>query len=226
MRKTALALQSGALWYYAVDSQIKYQIETGRKPLALENLAASLTEAGREFQAKAVRDEIAQKLKRRERHYRLLGGRAPELTVIDQFIPGERRTLADLRGKVVLLDFWATWCAPCLEAFPAMLEWQQDLGPQGFVILGVTRYYGAAEGFPVDHANEVDFIKRFRRGHGLTYDVLVAKDESDHRTWGATAIPTAAIIDRNGVVRYLESGTSPNRLEEMRETIASLLAEK
>jgi hypothetical protein len=78
----------------------------------------------------------------------------------------------------------------------------------------------------VDNANEVAFLKRFRRGNGLTYDFLVAKDETNHRTWGATAIPTAALIDRNGVVRYLESGTSPNRLEEMRETIVDLLAEK
>ena len=148
------------------------------------------------------------------------------MAAIDQFFPGEKRTLADLRGKVVMLDFWATWCVPCLGAFPTMLEWKQDFGPEGFAILGITRYYGTAEGFSVDNANEVDFVKRFARDHGLSYDFLVAKDETNHRTYGAATIPTAVLIDRKGVVRYVESGTGPYRLDEMREMIARLLAEK
>ena len=226
MRKTGIELQAGSLWYYTVDNQIKYQIETGRKLQALENLNTALNEADKIFVNKTVQTEIVQKLKKRERQYKLMGDAAPELAGIDQFLSGQRLTLADLRGKVVLLDFWATWCAPCLEAFPAMLEWKQDFASQGFVILGLTRYYGNAEGFPVDNANETDFIKRFAKAHGLSYDLLMAKDEANHRTYGATAIPTAVLIDRKGVIRYLESGTSPYRLDEMREMIAKLVAEK
>jgi thiol-disulfide isomerase/thioredoxin len=226
MRKAGIELQAGSLWYYTVDSQIKYQIETGRKPQALENFATALNEADKIFVNKTVQTEIIQKLKKRERQYKLMGETAPELAGVDKYLSGQRLTLADLRGKVVLLDFWATWCAPCLEAFPAMLEWRQDFGPQGFVILGLTRYYGNAEGFPVDNANEADFIKRFAKAHGLTYDLLMAKDEVNHRTYGAGAIPTAVLIDRKGVIRYLESGTSPYRLDEIRETIAKLVAEK
>lgn len=225
MKRTAVTLQSVLLWYYSVDNQIKYQIETARKPLALESFASATAEIAKDFVSKEVQADLHQRLKKREKHYRLLGEAAPELQLIDQYFPGERKTLADLRGKVVLLDFWATWCGPCLDAFPAMREWQQDFGPSGFVILGITRYYGNAEGFPVDHPNEIDFLRRFRAAQGLTYDFLVAKDETNHKAFGATAIPTAAILDRNGVIRYLETGTNVSKLEEMRETIARLVAE-
>jgi len=226
MRKTGIDLQAGSLWYYSVDSQIKYQIETGRKPQALVALATASNEVDKIFANKSVQTEITQRLKKREKQYKLMGEIAPELAGIDQFLSGQRVTLADLRGKVVLLDFWATWCAPCIEAFPAMIEWKQDFGPQDLVILGVTRYYGTAEGFAVDNTSEADFIKRFAMAHGLTYDLLIAKEEENHRTYGASAIPTAVLIDRKGVIRYLESGTSPYRLDEIREMIAKLIAEK
>lgn len=226
LRKTAVFLQSDSLFYYAVDSQIKYQIGTGRKSDALANYAASVDQAGKDFTEKTVQTELLRRLKKREKQYKVMSETAPELVNIDQFFPGERTTLADLRGKVVLLDFWATWCIPCLEAFPAMAEWRQDFGNEGFVILGVTRYYGNAEGFAVDTANEIEYLKRFRQAHALAYDFLVAKDESNHRLYGASSIPTAVLIDRKGIVRYVESGTGPNRLIELRDVIAKLIAEK
>jgi thiol-disulfide isomerase/thioredoxin len=224
MRKTAIALQSIGLWYIAVDKQITYGIETGRKPQALATFAAATSQYDKDFPNR--NQEYLQKLKKREKQYRLLGETAPELTVVDQYFAGTPHTLADLRGKVVLLDFWATWCMPCIEAFPTILEWKQDFTEQGLSIIGLTRYYGTAEGFPVDNSAEVDFLKRFVRSRRLTYDFAVAKDETNHKTYGAVLIPTAALIDRKGVVRYIESGSSPYRLDEMREMIVKLLAEK
>jgi thiol-disulfide isomerase/thioredoxin len=226
MRKLGAELQLSSLWYYSVDSQIKYQIETARKPLALENYAAAVNEAGKLFTNKNAQSDIIDKLKKRAPQYKLLGEPAPELAEIDQFLAEKKQTLADLRGKVVLLDFWATWCGPCIEAFPAMLEWKQDFGPQGFVILGVTRYYGVAAGMPADREAEVGSVKNFAAAHSLSYDLLVGRDETNHRAYGASAIPTTAVIDRKGVVRYLETGTSPYRLDEIREVIAKLVAEK
>ena len=226
MRQTAVELQSGKFYYYTVDAQIKYQIETGRKPQALVNVANTLAQINKDFADKSAQTELGDKFKKREKQYRMLGDAAPELVNIDQVFPGDTKTLAALRGKVILLDFWATWCVPCLEAFPSMLEWQQDYGKDGFVILGLTRFYGRAEGFPVDTANEIDFLNRFRQKHALTYDFLVAKDDTNHRTYGAQAIPTAALIDRKGNIRYLETGTSPGRLTEMREMIEKLISEK
>jgi thiol-disulfide isomerase/thioredoxin len=156
----------------------------------------------------------------------LLGETAPELSEISGFLSDSPRTLADFRGKVVLLDFWATWCAPCIEAFPVMREWRQDFGPQGFAIFGITRFYGMAQGMPADNASEIEYLKGFARTQGLTYDIAVAKDETNHRLYGASAIPTAVLIDRKGVIRYIETGSSPYRLQELREMIVRLLAEK
>jgi thiol-disulfide isomerase/thioredoxin len=226
MRKTGVGLGSSLLWYLAVDKQVTYEIETGRKPQALTLYESALASIGKEFSAKNVQNDLTDKLKRKGVHYKLLGEAAPELTEIAQFFPAEKLSLAEFKGKVVLLDFWATWCAPCIEAFPTMLEWNQDHASQGFAIVGVTRFYGTAEGFSVDNASEVDFVKRFAAAHKLTYEIAIAKDETNHRTYGAPVIPTAVLIDRKGVVRYIETGTSPYRLDELREMIEKLLAEK
>jgi len=226
MHSTAIKFQASLLWYVTVDRQIMYEIETGRKPKALADYSSSLAEIEKGFSSKTMQVELQDKLKRRETHYRLIGEPAPELVEIGQFFPAEKLSLADFRGKVVLLDFWATWCAPCIEAFPTMLEWKQDYASQGFAILGVTRFYGTAEGISVDIPTEVDFVKQFAAAHGLTYDIAIAKDETNHRTYGAPVIPTAVLIDRKGIVRYIETGTSPYRLDELREMIEKLLAEK
>jgi thiol-disulfide isomerase/thioredoxin/Flp pilus assembly protein TadG len=226
MKKSAVAYKLSDLWYFTVDKQITYQIETGRKPEALAYFAQATALLEKELPPTSAREAIALRLKRRGVQYKLLNEPAPELNVIDRYLAGPPQTLADMRGKVVLLDFWATWCAPCIDAFPTVLEWQQELGPQGLKVFGLTRYYGQAGGFTVDNDTEVEFLKNFAAAHKLTYDLAVARDETNHRTYGASAIPTAVLIDRKGVVRYIETGTSPYRLQELREMIDKLLAEK
>ena len=226
MKKTAVEIQAATLWYFTVDRQITYQIETGRKPQALAYYAIAVGQFEKEILSKTAIADLLPKLKKREKHYKLLGEAAPDLTEIGGFLSGNPRTLADFRGKVVLLDFWATWCAPCIEAFPVMREWRQDFGPQGFAIFGITRFYGMAQGMPADNASEIEYLKGFANAQGLTYDIAVAKGETNHRLYGASLIPTAVLVDRKGVIRYIETGSSPYRLQELREMIVRLLAEK
>jgi Peroxiredoxin len=226
LRSTAASVASPSLYFYALDNHIKYLIETGRKPAALELYASSFDKINKDFADKAAQTDVIQKLKKREKQYRLMGEPAPEIKDIDQWIGGDKTTLSALRGKVVLLDFWATWCAPCFGTFPSLKEWNHDYSADGLVIIGVTRYYGQAEGFPVDHPNEIEFLKKFKRQYGLDYPFAVADDQAPQQAFAATSLPTAVIIDRKGVIRYLESGTNPFRLDEMHSLIVKLLAEK
>lgn len=226
MRASAGSFGSPSFYFYAADKLIIYMIESGRKPLALETYLTTLIDAGRTLKQKPHQDEVINKIKRRERHYKLLGEKASELVSIDHWFPGEPRTLESMRGKVILLDFWATWCGPCFDAFPHLIEWQRDHADDGLAILGVTRYYGRVDGITADRPHELSFLKRFREKHKLNYDILVAKDQQSQLLYNATALPTAILIDRKGVIRYIETGSSPSRLEEMRAMMLKLLAEK
>jgi len=226
MRVTAASLQASAFYYYAVDQKIRYLIETGRKPQALEFYAASIIAAGRDLKTPSQQADAIGRLKKRERHYKLLGEQAPEIPATDKWFPGSPRTLANLKGKVVLLDFWATWCGPCIEAFPSLREWQQDYGQEGLVILGMTRFYGTADGAPADSNAELEYLKRYRLAQKLNYDFVVASDQSGQFTYGATSLPTTVLVDRHGRVRFIETGTSKERLGQIREMISKLIKEK
>jgi thiol-disulfide isomerase/thioredoxin len=226
LRRTAAVAGSSAIYFMATDETIKYLIATNRKPLALETYQNAAAQIYKDFTAKPLQEDAARRLKRREKHYKLLGDVAPELAAVDRWFPGQPQTLTNLRGKVVMLDFWATWCAPCIDAFPSLIEWHQNYKQDGLEILGVTKYHGEAEGFSVDKAAEIEFLQRFKKAQRLPYDFVVAKDNTNQIVYGAGAIPTAVLIDRKGIVRYIQSGTSDSRIEELREMMLKLLAEK
>jgi len=145
----------------------------------------------------------------------LLGEPAPELDVAD-WVLGDAKSLPELRGQVVLLEFWATWCRPCLELLPRLRELHEQYAAQGLSILALTRYgQSPAEIDPTEaRARERDLVRTVISGRGLDgIRVGIAPDARLQRQYGGMGVPTLVLIDRAGLVRSIASGGDEVALE-------------
>ena len=129
-----------------------------------------------------------------------MGGRVPavgmpaaDFNLVD--LDGKARALTDYRGKVVLLNFWATWCKPCTTEMPAMQAMYDKLRDKGFVVLAVNELE--------DEAKVREHIKQ----HGHTFPVLMDRDNKVANQFGVFGLPVSVFIDEKGVVReYIKGG--------------------
>ena len=122
----------------------------------------------------------------------VVGSPAPEFQLSD--LDGETRSLLDYRGKIVLLNFWATWCKPCITEMPAMQEAYDELKDQGFVVIAV---------------NELEDQERVREhitSHGHTFTVLMDHDNTVANMYGVVGLPVSVFIDETGHVQEFVKG--------------------
>ncbi len=115
-----------------------------------------------------------------------IGSNAPDFTVQDS---DRKITLSELRGKVVVLNFWATWCAPCVEELPSLVNLQQKMRNKGITVLAVS----------VDQ--DESLYRRFVQDHNVNLLTVRDANQKSNNLYGTFKFPETYIIDRNGVMR-------------------------
>jgi thiol-disulfide isomerase/thioredoxin len=137
-----------------------------------------------------------------------------------------------LHGKVVLLDFWAVWCGPCIATFPELTALHDKYADKGLVIIGVTKRHqfgwNAEEKRPepdpgIDPAKEDAATTEFAKHHGLKHRLAVMPDQTAFQKYGIFGIPQVVVIDQNGIVRLIRVGAAPNSAHEIEAEIRKLL---
>ena len=118
-----------------------------------------------------------------------IGSRLPEFAVKD--LHGHSLSSAELRGKVVLIDFWGTWCQPCKKEMPGYQRLVDRYGPKGFVVIG----------FKVDVMPDTEPPLRFARRLGVRYPLVLAKSDFTAKFGGLEGLPTTLLYDRTGILQ-------------------------
>lgn len=139
-----------------------------------------------------------------------IGKAAPVFELKD--LEGKKVSLSDFKGKVILLNFWATWCAPCKAEMPSLENLYKNLKGKGLVVIGVS----------VDNSETT--VRSFVKEKGITFPILLDKGkEVSFDDYGVIGLPVTFLIDRKGVIVEKVFGERQWDSEEIKEKIKRLL---
>jgi peroxiredoxin len=128
---------------------------------------------------------------------------------------GEKVSLSDYKGKVTIIDFWASWCKPCKEEFPFLIELYDNYSEKGLDLLGIN--------LDEEVANMNKFLKKLDKD--IKFKIISDPDSKIGNLYNVEAIPSTFILDKKGVVRYMHLGFSSEEKEKFKKEIESLLSE-
>jgi thiol-disulfide isomerase/thioredoxin len=118
-----------------------------------------------------------------------VGSSLPDFSIKD--LQGHPVSSRDLRGRVVLVDFWATWCQPCKKEMPGYQKLVNEYGARGFIVIG----------FKFDNMPDIENPVEFAKGIGVHYPLAMATEDLKQKFGGIEGLPTTMLYDRNGVLR-------------------------
>jgi cytochrome c biogenesis protein CcmG, thiol:disulfide interchange protein DsbE len=136
--------------------------------------------------------------------------KAPDFTLTD--LSGKSITLNQNLGKVVILDFWATWCPPCRMSIPELVKLQEKYRKKGLVILGVS----------LDNPDTKNaYLESFSEKYKINYTILRGDDKTTEKYFGRStfSIPTLFVINRDGMIYDMFSGYDPGAVEKSLEKL-------
>lgn len=193
-------------WLYVIGTSIEVQAQV----LAGQGeTAAALTFLGDEL--KTYTGTSQQERIQKNIHLLSLEGKpAPPLDETVWFGPTRPPSIASLRGKAVLLFFWAHWCPDCKEDVPIIAGLMKKYGPQGLALIGPTRYYGyVANGDDAPPEIEKPYIDQIRRQfYAPLADMPAPLSNANFARYGASSTPTLVMVDRRGIVSWYHPGAA------------------
>jgi thiol-disulfide isomerase/thioredoxin len=150
----------------------------------------------------------------------------PPALEIAEWIDQQPVTLDNLRGRVVILDFWATWCGPCRITIPKLNALHRKYKDRGLVVLGLTDFENGVEGGGDSRAEQVAYLRRYKRENGVAYGFAVAESHDNNANYNVTSIPTAVLLDRRGRVRFITVSADEDEARALASMVEKLIDEK
>lgn len=208
--------------YEANLKQIKPTKVTGKKALVLAKRYALI--ARRRLESVKI-------------HKALIGKPAP-LVKSETWVNGSSLSESDFKGKVVLLDFGAIWCGPCIKQFPNLRTWHDKWADKGLLIVGVTRQYNYRWDEEAKRPKRVDkdeetvslkeesaMLQKFAKKYKLEHRFAIMGDTSLHKKYGVVGIPQLVLIDQKGIIREALPGASAANAKKIESQLMKLFGE-
>ncbi len=140
-----------------------------------------------------------------------VSGPAPNFTL--KSLDGKNLKLSEMRGDVVLINFWASWCAPCRQEMPLLNALYNKYQPLGFTVLGI------------NVEENLDDARRFLKNFPVDFPILLDGNNKVSKQYNVIAMPTTVVVDRDGNMRFLHRGYRPGDEKTYQQMVKELIRE-